>query len=86
MIITVEYCQYMRKDGSYNRCVIDTERKIYCNHSEACRFDEPNAYVEAHISKDVDNFRSCAIKSGYREVSLKEFSGKEKSWQTTEQH
>lgn len=79
MIITVEYCQYMRKDGSYNRCAIDTERKIYCNHSEAYRFDEPNAYVEAHMSRDVDSARRCAIKSGYREVGYDEFCGREKT-------
>lgn len=77
MIITVKYCGYRRKDGSYNTCRIDTERKVYCNHTSAYRFDGPYAFVEAHMSKDVDDFRSCAIKSGYREVSREEFIGKE---------
>ena len=64
MRIKVEYCGYLRKNGTYNACTIDTEEKTYTNNCDSwC-----DGFVEAYKSRDVDTFRRLAIRNGYKEV------------------
>ena len=63
MIIKVEYCQHMRKDGSYNCVVFDIEKQQLSNR---CGDYYPGeVFVEAHMSCDVNSLRDKLIEEGY---------------------
>lgn len=63
MIIKVTYCKKMRKDGSYNEVVFDTDAKQILHGGYDVIIDR--AFVEAAISSDVDNLRMRLYRDGY---------------------
>lgn len=67
MIIKVAYCKYVRKDGSINMVVFDTEKKKLLNDCS-----ENYIFVEAQMSHDVDTLREALIKDGYDHTWLKD--------------
>ena len=72
MKVTVKYCGYCRKDGSYNTVTFDTEKKIFTNKTDPnySKWKTPwetSAFVEAYMSKDVDSLREKLISDGYQE-------------------
>lgn len=66
MKIKVYYFGYIRKDGTNNAIVVDTEKKIY-NNDPRCYYGSDLAFIEAHMSRDVDSFREKVIAEGYKE-------------------
>ena len=72
MKVTVKYCGYCRKDGSYNTVTFDTETKTFTNKTSP-NYDrwaspwETSAFVEAYLSRDVDALRDTLIRDGYQE-------------------
>ena len=64
MRIMVKYCGYLRKDGTYNACTIDTEERTYTNNCDSCC----DVFVEAYMSRDVDSLRRNVVRNGYKEV------------------
>ena len=57
---------YFGRTAKVNCVIIDTENKRIYNDRIAITKDY--AFVEAKLSKDVDNLRAKLIKDGYREV------------------
>ena len=66
MIIKVVYCKHIRKDGTCNQVVFDIDKKVLLND-----IHENFTFVEAAVSKDVDNLREALIKDGYDHTWLK---------------
>lgn len=68
MIIKCTYCGYVRKDGTVNSVMFDTERKTFTDNCDVSRFD---AFIEAAQSKDVNNLRTQLVENGYRKEERK---------------
>ena len=62
MIIKVMYCK-MRKDGTCNNVVFDTETKELLHG-----YTGGYVFVEAKMSRDVDNLREALITEGYTDT------------------
>lgn len=63
MKIKVAYCGYVRKDGTINSVLFDTETKEYWNDGFVCGLQY--VFVEAAQSRDVAALREYLDKEGY---------------------
>ena len=78
MKLKMAYYGYVRKDGTYNMVLVDTEAKTYSNWAETC--SEDTTLIEAKASKDVDALRERCIKDGYREVKTEYICTDDTQW------
>ena len=70
MLIKLEYAKHMRKDGTYNSVIFDTDTKQYSDSYEyPVSPHKTYTYIEAALSKDVDTMRETLIAEGYTHVA-----------------
>lgn len=70
MKIKVKYCQHVRKDGTSNMVLFDTEKKKFTIWDSIYI---PNvAFIEAHMSRDVNALRRYLTNNGYTLCDCKE--------------
>ena len=72
MKITVKYCGYCRKDGSYNTVTFDPEIRVYTSKTTPSKkwlnANDWPVFIEAYKSSDVDNLRRKLIENNYKEI------------------
>lgn len=74
MVIKIQYCQHMRKDGTYNTVIFDTNKKVFST-SES-KFESKyktkdwskRCFVEAYKSSDVNDVVSALRADGFAEL------------------
>ena len=65
MRIKVAYCKHVRKDGTINAVLFDTETKEYWNDDDLYYPYASYEFVEAAQSRDVNALRERLKREGY---------------------